>query len=108
MTADKIEIGLPVIYWSVINQETGKKELPLKTMIRSEVWKLGSGTEVCKVVGVTGGVSIDHLDPVTPGSLLAAMVQGCKEIAVEDIEQSTKDYFASKGVPFVNVNINIE
>lgn len=64
MKKEDIKIGLPVMYWSVIMAD-GEKLYPKKTVVRSEVWELGHGAEVCKVEGIAGGVSIKHLELIT-------------------------------------------
>lgn len=92
MEQSEIKVGVPVIYWSVI--EDSQRHYPTKTAIRSECWTLGSGTVVCKVVGITGGVDINHLHAITPGSLLAAKLSGLKEISQEEIDTATKDFFS--------------
>lgn len=97
MTEEQIKIGTPVIYWGII-KENGERFEPLKTEITSEAWKLGHGELVCKVKGKSGGVSIKHLDTITAGSLMAAKMQGLKEITDEDIKGSTEKFFKDKGV----------
>ncbi len=49
-------IGAPVNYHPVIGQDRC-----IATRIRSAPWKLGHGTVVVKVDGVSGGVSFDAL-----------------------------------------------
>lgn len=97
MREDEIKIGLDVIYWSIIKGD-GTRLNPLKTKITSEPWKLGHNEIVCKVKGVAGGVSIKHLDTITPGSLMAANLQGCKDVSMDDFENETKTFFESKGI----------
>ena len=97
MNANQIIVGTPVIYWSVI-LENGNRILPKKTEITSEAWELGSGQVVCKVKGVSGGVAISHLDPITPGSLMAAKLQGCIDIGEGEFEQVSEKFFADRGV----------
>lgn len=61
MKTSQIVIGTPVTYWKIIKHD-GRKLLPIETKITSESWKLGHGEVVCKVEGISGGVSIRHLD----------------------------------------------
>ncbi len=96
MEKSEIKIGTPVIYWGII-LENGKRLNPLKTVINSDSWELGHGQTVCKIVGKSGGVCIKHLDPVTAGSLMAAKLNGLKEVSDEDIKNATKDFFEGKG-----------
>lgn len=101
MTADQIKIGTPVIYWAVIDEDS-TRSFPTKTQITSDVWTVGSGEEVieeiCKVEGITGGVAISHLDPITPGSLLAAKLQGCKDVTDADFKQESEKFFSDRGI----------
>lgn len=55
----QIEIGKEVYYYSYISEYSRSK--PLKTRIISNPWQLGCGEIVCKIDGVAGGVSINHL-----------------------------------------------
>lgn len=100
MQKSEIKIGTPVIYWGII-KENGERFNPLKTEIVSEPWELGHGETVCKVVGKSGGVAISHLDTITTGSLMAAQMQGLKEVSNEDILAATKKFFTDKGVNVV-------
>ena len=97
MYANDIKIGMPVIYWKVI-KDNGECLNPVKTEVTSEVWKLGHGDEVCKVKGVSGGVSITHLDQITPGSLMAAKMQGLTDVCENDIKEQTEKFFKDRGV----------
>jgi len=65
MTPEQIIIGTPVIYHSVITNE-GERLYPKQTIITSTPWTLGCGHLVCKVEGVSGGVSLKHLTPIEP------------------------------------------
>ncbi len=102
MEKEEIEVGKQVIYWAVI-EEGSKRFDPLKTVIISESWELGNGIPICKIAGISGGVSIEHLDLITPGSLMAAKLSGLKEISNDDIKEATEKYFTDKGVK-VTVN----
>jgi hypothetical protein len=96
MRKSEIEVGTPVIYWGIIKKETGERFNPFKTVISSEPWELGSGETVCKVVGKSGGVAISHLDPITPGSLMAAKLSGLTEISDDDFKSATEKFFNDK------------
>lgn len=61
MKKEEIIIGTKVIYWAVIKAD-GSKHDPFETEISSEPWEMGSGHTVCKVLGKSGGVSIEHLE----------------------------------------------
>jgi len=63
MNREEIKIGTPVIYWRVM-KESGEKYDPIETEIESEAWNLGHGLPVCNVKGVSGGVSIKHLEAI--------------------------------------------
>lgn len=54
-----VEVGREVWYYSYIDGD--KHSEPMKTVIRSEAWRLGHGELVCKIKGVSGGVSLRHL-----------------------------------------------
>jgi hypothetical protein len=97
MKSNQIKIGTPVIYWGVIS-EKGERSYPFKTTIESEPWELGGGETVCKVAGKRGGVSIKHLDEVTAGSLMAARLQGLKEVSDDDIQSASQSYFDKLGL----------
>ncbi|MBO0947473.1 hypothetical protein [Fibrella forsythiae] len=97
MNASQIVVGTPVIYWAVIDQDS-RRSHPTKTEITSEVWALGSGEQVCKVKGITGGVAISHLDPISPGSLMAARLQGCKDVSDQDFKDESTKFFGDRGV----------
>lgn len=62
MTPDQIKLGLPVTYYGAI-LEDGTRLYPKETTIRSEPWQLGCGEWICKIDGMAGGVSLDHLFP---------------------------------------------
>ncbi len=96
MEKSDIKVGTPVIYWGIID-ENGDRFDPLKTEIASEAWEV-CGEMVCKVKGKCCGVSIKHLDLITPGSLMAAKLSGLKEVSDDDIKVSTEQFFADKGV----------
>lgn len=106
MRKEQIIIGTPVIYWSVI-QEDGKRFFPKLSEVVSEVWQLGCGIDVCKIKGVSGGVSIDHLDTVSMGSLMAAKLQGLEDVTNEMLVETTKNYFNGNGVNVENISINL-
>lgn len=97
MKKELIKVGMPVIYWKVIKDD-GQRFDPIKTEIASEVWELGHGEEVCKVKGVSGGISIKHLDEITPGSLMAAKMQGLKGVCDNDMKEHTEKFFKDRGV----------
>lgn len=91
MKKSEIKIGTPVIYWGII-EDNGERFYPLKTTISSEPWELGHGDVVCKVEGKSGGVSISHLDPITPGSLIAAKLRGATDLTENDIIMATENW----------------
>lgn len=97
MKQEDIEIGTPVIYWKIIKDDGSRLE-PVKTEITSEPWKLGHGDMVCKVEGISGGVMLTHLDPITTGSLMAAKLQGLKDITEGDIIDAGTKFFNDNGV----------
>jgi len=60
MEEKDIKIGTKVLYRSIITQNY--RSNGMKTTITSKPWTLGSGEVVCKVDGISGGVSIKHLE----------------------------------------------
>ncbi len=102
MEQSKVIIGTPVIYWKVI-KEDGMRLDPVKTEITSEPWELGHGEVVCKVKDISGGVSIEHLDLMTPGALFSASIQAPDQFSMNMFQNATKEFFNSKGI---NVIIN--
>jgi len=96
MFKEDIQIGMPVIYWGVIDDECNRFD-PFKTVITSEPWALGHGAIVCKIAGKSGGVSIDHLDMITAGSLMAAKLSGLTEISMDDINDASRNIFSING-----------
>ena len=61
MKEQEIIPGTPVRYWSVITP-TGERYGPTDTTITSAVWHVGAGHPVCSVEGISGCVSISHLE----------------------------------------------
>jgi hypothetical protein len=61
MKEQEIIPGTPVRYWSVITP-TGERYGPTDTTITSAVWYVGGGHPVCNVEGISGCVSISHLE----------------------------------------------
>jgi hypothetical protein len=61
MKEQEIIPGTPVRYWSVIDT-VGNKYNPTDTTITSAVWHIGAGHPVCSVEGISGCVSISHLE----------------------------------------------
>ena len=59
MNAEDIKIGMKVRYYPVLGHEGYTT-----TEITSVPWDL-CGETVCKIKARSGGVSIDHLEPVT-------------------------------------------
>ncbi len=59
MTSEEIKIGLPVIYFPVVDDI--KATNGVITEITSEAWQLGNGEWVCKIKHRVGAVSIKHL-----------------------------------------------
>lgn len=96
MKPEDIRIGKEVIYWSVIKND-GTRLDPKKTEIASEVSTLADGTDVCKVKGISGVVSVDHLDEITAGSLFAAKMKGL-DVDGEEIEKESEKFFSDRGV----------
>lgn len=61
MKKEDIKIGTKVIYWAAIDGK--EKSDPIETKVTTEPWNLGdTKTIVCNVEGVSGCVSIQHLD----------------------------------------------
>lgn len=64
MSKDKdLKPGKPCMYYPIIKD--GEKLKGMKTVITSEPWKLGHDIMVVKVAGVSGGVSVDHVELIT-------------------------------------------
>lgn len=96
MEINQIVIGTQVLYWDVIDDK-GNKEFPTLTEITSQAFELGSGEIVCKIKGRTGGFSIAHLEAVSPGSLMAAKLQGLL-VSEDYFNKQTVDFFGDRGV----------
>lgn len=60
ITKEQIPIGTHVIYYSIVKPD-GTKLNPKNTVITSNTWEV-SGHRLVKVRGITGGVSINHLE----------------------------------------------
>lgn len=103
MTKKEVVIGTMAIYWEVISED-GSRSGPEKTVILSEPWE-ASGQTICKILGKVGGVSIKHLDTITPGSLMAAKLSGLNDISNEELAEATKKFFADHGVNIANLKI---
>jgi len=58
-------IGMPVKYYPV----DGEARF-IRANIRSEPWRLGHGAIVIKITGITGCVSVEHLERVMEGLAL--------------------------------------
>lgn len=95
MTRDQAKVGTKVIYWAIIGAK-GERLDPMKTIILCEPYYV-SGHLVCKVHGKAAAVSITHLDPITPGSLLAAKLQGLKDISDKELEEVIAKFFKDHG-----------
>jgi hypothetical protein len=63
MSKEIFNIGDKVIYYSVIINE--EKLFPKETEIISNAWQTMSGDVIIKVKGVSGGVSIRHLEEIS-------------------------------------------
>lgn len=61
LTKEQIKIGIPVRYYSWINEEKGTCSEALDTIITSDFWECGNEW-VCKVEGISGGAFISHLE----------------------------------------------
>lgn len=65
MYESQIKIGTKVKYYPLCNRDGSFDGQNFKeTVITSEPWRLGHGDLVCKVEGVSGGVSISHLEKI--------------------------------------------
>lgn len=96
MRRSEAKVGTKAIYWGIVGAN-GERLDPEKTVILSEPYNV-CGHLVCKVLGKSAAVSITHLDPITPGSLMAARLQGLKDISDQDLENATKEFFNKHGV----------
>jgi hypothetical protein len=76
MKRSEIKIGTHVTYWGII-KSNGEKLEPKETHIISEAWDLWRNETVCKVSGISGCVSIKHLErrKVTPVNMTDAKTQ---------------------------------
>ena len=104
MKVEEIKIDIPVIYWKTIT-ESGERNDPVKTIIKSDPWVLASGECVCMVKHISGCVAINHLDKVTPGSLIAAKFKGLTDISSEEIKDCSVKYMKEIGSK-INVYFN--
>ncbi len=65
MSIQEVKTGLKVIYYPIIKRN-GEKIGKQETIITSEAWEAG-GEIFCKVKGVSGSVSIKHLERIKHG-----------------------------------------
>lgn len=105
MKVENIKIGMPVIYWASIS-ETGQRDNPVKTLVASDPWNLPSGESVCMVKNIIGCVAINHLDEITPGSLIAAKFKGLKDISTEEIKDCSVKYMRDLSGGKVEIHFN--
>lgn len=61
MEKHDVKIGAKATYYPVILPD-GSKPYKKRTTILSEPWATGNGLLVCKIAGVSGAVSIKHLE----------------------------------------------
>lgn len=68
MKKEDVKIGVKVNYYAVIypNRLTGEiyRSMPIQSEVVSDPWQLGHGTWVCKITGLSGAVSINHLEEI--------------------------------------------
>lgn len=109
MTINQFKKGINVIYWDKL------REVSTKTIITSdpkpidlsspEAQKKGQewvdlyGFE-CNVEGVEVKVSIEQLDLITPGSLLAASLKGLSA-GQDQFKKKSEDFFNDRGVKVI-------
>lgn len=106
MTINQFKKEVGVIYWDKL------REIPIKTKIisdpepidpnnleaktKGQEWLELYGFE-CSVEGVDGKVSIEQLDLITPGSLLAASLKGLSG-GQEQFKKASENFFGDNGV----------
>lgn len=108
MQLHQITAGMQVIY-SPAEEKEGVHVPPMKAQIISTPRNTGNGTYTCTIStdkGVVCTVPISQLDPVTPGSLLAAKLKGLKEITDEEIKEATRIFFAARGITASNIEVH--
>ena len=57
---DRLPVGTPVLYWPGARVGEGRR-----SVTRTPIWKMGSGTEVVSVEGYPGGIALTHIEPIT-------------------------------------------
>ncbi len=106
MTINQFKKGVDVIYWDKLRQNPTKTTItsdpePIdlnspEAQTKGEDWTKLYGFE-CGVEGVDGKVSIEQLDLITPGSLLAASLKGLKG-GQEQLKKASEDFFSDRGI----------
>lgn len=57
---DRLPVGTPVLFWPGARRGEGRR-----SVTRTPIWKMGSGTEVVSVEGYPGGIALTHIEPIT-------------------------------------------
>ena len=57
---ERLPEGTPVLYWPGVRRGEGRR-----SVTRTPIWKMGSGTEVVSVEGYPGGIALTHIEPIT-------------------------------------------
>lgn len=63
-------VGTPVVAYPLTRPEHGMPGFfeRVETVTRTPAWTLGDGTPVVSVDGLTGGISLTHIDVITEGA----------------------------------------
>ncbi|MFA5934079.1 MAG: hypothetical protein WC795_02555 [Candidatus Paceibacterota bacterium] len=97
MQKDQAKQGIPVIYWETI-YPNGKRINPFKAEIISEPKNEGKEINCTIRVGTEEKtVSIKNLDTISPGSIMAAQIEGL-DVGANAFNDATKKFFGDRGV----------
>ena len=99
MTKEEVTTGRPVIYWENVF-DNGQQTNPSKSLILSDVLSV-DGIQSCMIDGKDNPVPIKNLDTISPGSILAAQLKGCKGLEGNAFENATKDFFEQRAVKVI-------
>lgn len=99
MDNNYVKLGQAIICWLHITADSRRTQ-PVMTFV-TEAPKQNENNEWgCEVNG-HGWLPFSQVDPISPGSLLAAKLGGMTEISNEDINRETRKFFEDRGINVV-------
>ena len=99
MTKEEVFKGRPVIHWETVC-DNGQRTSPSKSLIMSDILSIDENPS-CMIDGKDNPVPIKNLDTISPGSILAAQLKGCKGLEGNVFENATKDFFEQRAVKVI-------